>query len=677
MPPLLAVRDLDIAYNTQGATVLAVHNAAFEIRPGEALALVGESGSGKSTIAFSLMRYLPANGAVMRGQMLFDNTQLLSLTPSELLNVRGQRIALVPQNPLTSLNPNHRVGDQIAEIFRIHLKLSARQAHHRALDMLKTVHLPDPEFFARKYPHQISGGQAQRVLIAMAFSIHPDLLVMDEPTTGLDPTTEAHILDLIREMRQHYQTAMLYITHNLGVVRDLCDRLAVIYAGQIIESGEVAAVFDAPAHPYTAALLECVPKLSSANALHRLAGIEGFLPDLSEPSSGCVFASRCSFVQDRCHTATPPLQAIGLDKDKAQVSTDRRSKCFFPDFNKSTAPKPAITNQPAPASADTLLVVEHLSKTYHTNKGALRAVDDISFACRQGEILGIVGESGCGKSTLARCIVGLEDTSTGRILFNGEPLGRISHRKTTLRRRLQMVFQNPDATLNPKKTVEQILVRPLTLHNLAAPSHYQAKAVELLQSVNLGERYLTRYPDQLSGGEKQRVSIARALATQPELVVCDEPVSALDVSVQAGIINLLIDLRQQYGTTFIVIGHDLGVMRHLCDRILVLYMGRICQLSSSEKFTQAPYHPYTEALLASVPQVDAPPPQHRVRLEGNVPSPITPMPGCAFHSRCPRQLGSLCAQSPPPWLNAGPDHQIACHIPLAELNAVPSFFNSR
>jgi peptide/nickel transport system ATP-binding protein len=664
------VRDLDIAYSTKGTTVLAVRDAALEIRPGEALALVGESGSGKSTIAYALMRYLPDNGAVMRGQMLFSNTELLTLSPDELLNLRGQRIALVPQNPQTSLNPNHRIGDQIAEIFRIHLKLPAPQAHHRALQMLETVHLPDPEFFARKYPHQISGGQAQRVLIAMAFAIHPDLLVMDEPTTGLDPTTEAHILDLIREMRQRYQTAILYITHNLGVVRDLCDRLAVIYAGQILESGPVDAVFDAPAHPYTAALLKCVPKLSAANTQARLASIEGFLPDLSEPSSGCVFAPRCDFVQDRCRTQTPPLQAIGTDTELA--SADRHSKCFFPDFKKDA--DPATTSQPPTIEAATLLTIDHLSKTYPTKKGALRAVDDISFTCRQGEILGIVGESGCGKSTLARCIVGLEDISAGNIHFKGEPLGNITQRKTALRRRIQMVFQNPDATLNPKKTVEQILLRPLTLHNLGPPPQRRAKAVELLQSVNLEQRYLTRYPHQLSGGEKQRVSIARALATQPELLVCDEPVSALDVSVQAGIINLLIDLRQQYGTAFIVIGHDLGVMHHLCDRILVLYMGRICQLSPSGKFTQAPYHPYTEALLASVPQVDAPPVEHRIRLEGNVPSPIDPMPGCAFHSRCPRQLGSLCAQSPPPQRHAAPDHQIACHIPLAELNEIPSFF---
>ncbi|OEU55985.1 MAG: hypothetical protein BA862_03900, partial [Desulfobulbaceae bacterium S3730MH12] len=503
---VLSVKDVDITYYSGKIAFPAIRKVSFDISAGEAFGLVGESGSGKSTIAYAVMQYLASNGKISHGEIDFSGTNLLTMNSTELLGLRGLKISLVPQDPLTSLNPSHRVGDQVSEILKIHFKLSKQEADKRAVEMFKQVQIPTPRLTAKKYPHQISGGQQQRVLIAMAFCTNPELLIMDEPTTGLDVTTQARILDLISEMKIKHKTAILYITHDLGVVKNLCDRVAIIYAGEIVEEGDVASIFKDPAHPYTRGLLSCIPKTFSREIDSRLDDIEGFLPNLADLRPSCIFSPRCRFVQDKCREEIPLLREIG---------NARRIKCFFDDLEDKRK-SAQIHAKPEVNLADEVLIkVKNLTKLYPTKRGDLRAIDDTSFECRKGEILGIVGESGCGKTTIARCIVGLEQKNDGSIAFLDQAIGGIRKRSKETRRKIQMVFQNPEATLNPQKTVEEIITRPLALYNIVPKSQRRQKAIELLKSVNLSELYLSRYPHEISGGEKQRVGIARAFATEP------------------------------------------------------------------------------------------------------------------------------------------------------------------
>lgn len=663
---VLSVKDVDITYYSDKVAFPAIRKVSFNVSAGEAFGLVGESGSGKSTVAYAVMQYLASNGKISHGEIDFSGTNLLTMSSAELLGLRGLKISLVPQDPLTSLNPSHRVGDQVSEILKIHFKLTKKEADKKAVKMLKQVHLPTPRLTAKKYPHQISGGQQQRVLIAMAFCTNPELLIMDEPTTGLDVTTQARILDLISEMKIKHKTAILYITHNLGVVKNLCDRVAIIYAGEIVEEGDVASMFRKPAHPYTRGLLNCMPKTYSHETDARLDDIEGFLPNLSELKPSCIFSPRCKFVQDKCREEIPLLREIG---------NQRRTKCFFDNLEDKGKPAQVDKKCKSNPNDEVLIKVKNLTKLYPTKRGNLRAIDDTSFQCRKGEILGIVGESGCGKTTIARCVVGLEQNNSGTISFLDQPIGAIRKRSKETRRKIQMVFQNPEATLNPQKTVEEIITRPLALYNIVPKSQRRQRAVELLKSVNLSELYLTRFPHEISGGEKQRVGIARAFATEPEVIVLDEPISSLDVSVQAGILNLLLDLQAKNNIAYIFIGHNLSVIRHLCNSIMVVYMGRICEIGPPEELFDPPYHPYTEALLAAVPVVEPDITQREIRLTGIMPNAIDPMPGCPFHSRCPRKLGDICEQVKPKEIRVKPGHRIACHISLEELAAFEPIFS--
>jgi len=531
--------------------------------------------------------------------------------------------------------------------------------------MLGQVHLPAPELTALKYPHQISGGQQQRVLIAMAFCTNPELLIMDEPTTGLDVTTQARILDLIREMKINHKTAILYITHDLGVVKNLCDRVAIIYAGEVVEEGDVASIFSSPAHPYTRGLLSCIPKTYTHKTEKRLDAIEGFIPNLAELKPSCIFSPRCKFVQEQCRRQAPPFMEIGHE---------RRSKCYFTEFKEQVVDDDFEDLRTSSPSKRILVAIDRLKKVYPTKRGDLRAVDDTSFECKKGEILGIVGESGCGKTTMARCIVGLEDRSAGRITFDEQDIGMVRKRSKEMRRKIQMVFQNPEATLNPQKTVEEIITRPLALYNVVPKARRRQRAIELLESVNLTELYLSRYPHEISGGEKQRVGIARAFATEPELIILDEPISSLDVSVQAGILNLLIDLQHKHNIAYIFIGHNLSVIRHLCNRVMVVYLGRMCEIGTPDELFEPPYHPYTEALLSAIPVVEPGIEQKEIRLQGAMPNAIDPLPGCAFHARCPRKIGDICEKSAPAEVEVKTGHHIACHIPIDELAAVNPVF---
>ncbi len=672
--PVLAIRDLHVSYFARGQETRAVRGVDLTVHAGETLAVVGESGSGKSSVAFSTMRGLDAAGRVMKGSIRFKDIDLLALDGKELRKIQGSRIAMVFQDPQTALNPAFRIGDQIGEVVREHTSFKSAEARDRVLHLLEGVNLPDPAGVAERYPHELSGGQQQRVLIAMAFACNPELLIMDEPTTGLDVTTEAHILDLVAKLRQEYCSAILYITHNLGVVARFCDRVAVIYAGEVLEEGQVSRVFTHPAHPYTRSLLTCIPRLDLSKTDRRLSAIEGRLPNLTDLPKGCIFAARCEHRADVCTETETRLETAGDDGANVRCVRWNDLPNFVFDRHSSGGPRTAAADTSKP-----VLEIGHLKCYYPVRRritevvsGAaqkfVHAVDDISVRLGKGKTLAVVGESGCGKTTLGRAIVGLQTATDGGLIFAGSELTGLARDRTPdLRRRVQIIFQNPDATLNPQKSVGDAIGRPLSLFNLVPEDKQQERVHELLRSVSLPESYAQRYPHELSGGEKQRVAIARAFAAEPELIVCDEPLSALDVSVQAAILNLLVDLQKKSETAYLFISHDLSVVRYLSDMIAVMYMGKLAEIGTPEDVFVPPYHPYTEALLSAISIPDPLIEQETIRLEGPVPSPVNPKPGCRFASRCPRRIVALCDREDPPLHEFGPTHKIYCHIPREEL----------
>lgn len=675
---VLSVRDLHVSYFVRGEEVQAVRGVDLKVRAGETLALVGESGSGKSSVAFAAMRGLDAAGRITKGGIQFNDLNLLALGPRELRSIQGSRIAMVYQDPQTSLNPAFRVGDQIGEVVREHTDLKGPHARMRVRELLAGVNLPDPAGVAQRYPHELSGGQQQRVLIAMAFACNPELLIMDEPTTGLDVTTEAHILDLVAELKERYGSAILYITHNLGVVARFCHRVAVMYAGEIVEEGPVSRVFSRPAHPYTRSLLTCVPRLDLSKHDRPLNAIEGQLPSLTDLPEGCAFAPRCSHAVDACRSASPPISQIG-DDDEDRVRCLRWRD--LPAFRFERHVRDEIKGREDARSTE-LLEVQGLKCYYPVRRRMteilagrqqkfVHAVDGIDIELGCGRTLAIVGESGCGKTTLGRTIVGLQVATDGNLMFEGNALAGLARdRGPDLRRRVQIIFQNPDATLNPQKSVGDAIGRPLKLFNLVPEYQRRERVNALLHSVNLPESYASRYPHELSGGQKQRVAIARAFAAEPDLIVCDEPLSALDVSVQAAILNLLVELQKSSGTGYMFISHDLSVVRYLSDLVAVMYMGKLAELGTPEEVFVPPYHPYTEALLSAISHPDPKIEQAHVRLEGPVPSPIDPGSGCRFASRCPRKIGPICESDDPPLREFSSTHRLYCHIPRDELEGM-------
>ncbi len=662
---ILTVKNLEITYTVNGRRIPAVRRVSFDIKAGETFGLVGESGSGKSTIAYSVVQYLASNGEVSEGKILFCGDDLTKFKYKDLLKIRGAEIALVPQDPLTSLNPSHKVGDQVAEVLKIHTLLNDKEIRSRVIEILNEVHIPMAEITAQKYPHQISGGQQQRVLIAMAFCTNPKLLIMDEPTTGLDVTTQARILSLINKMKSKYNTAVLYITHDMGVVKNICDRVAILYAGEIVNEGTVKEIFEKPAHPYTQSLMECIPSTYKKEEYNvKLKTIKGFLPNLGELTSSCIFAPRCKHVQKRCREQIPPV---------LNLSKTGKVKCFFEELPK-TEEEILEKSEKLDIEYKDLLQVKNLIKFFPTPMGNSRAVDDVSFTCKKGEIIGIVGESGCGKTTIARCIVGLTQKNGGDIIFDNKALGIVAKREKDLSRKIQMVFQNPEATLNPQKTVEQIIERPLILYNIVPKEKRKEKVLELLDMVNLRDIYLNRYPHEISGGEKQRVGIARAFASNPELIILDEPISSLDVSVQAGILNILHELQRKHGTTYIFIGHNLSIIRHLCNRIIVIYLGQICEIGTPQEIFSVPYHPYVEGLLSAIPTIESNLAQRVVTIDGAIPSAIGAISGCPFHTRCHKKIGKICEDEKPQEIEFESGHKIYCHLSKEELlNEEPIF----
>ena len=656
------IENLTVSYKRRGKPLRVIDDVTLHIKPGEAYGLVGESGCGKSTIAMALMRYLAPNAVIESGRILVAGEDLLKLDGEKLRAWRGNRMAMVYQDPSSSLNPSMRVGAQVAEVFRYHRGLGKAEALEAARGMLEKVRITDSERVARRYPHELSGGQQQRVVIAMALATEPDLLVLDEPTTGLDATVEAEVLDLVEQLRDEFNSSILFISHNLGIVSRICERVGVLYAGRLIEEGPADEIFNEPRHPYTLALLRCVPRLGMRKDTGRLDPIPGSLPPLGTIVDGCIYADRCPIVRpEHCRVDPPPLYPVGPEHGAA---------CHYheevPQIPPSDAAAPA-----APVSLSdeaVLLDVQKLVKTYGTVGQQVSAVADVSFDVKKGEIFGLVGESGSGKTSLAKCIVGLQNASEGLLEYEGVELSAGERKKNRdLRRKIQMVFQNPDTALNPRHTIRRILGRSLKLlAGLRSGKEQEEEMRSLASSVRLEPRHLEVRPAALSGGLKQRVAIARSFAGSPGLILCDEPVSALDVSVQAAILNLLVDL-QRTGVSYVFISHDLAVVRYLSDRIGVMYLGELVEVGPSECVFEPPQHPYTEALVSAIPTFGLEEPRPRIKLEGPLPSPADPPSGCRFHTRCPRKLGDICEQESPPWRVAMEGHLIKCHRTPEEL----------
>jgi peptide/nickel transport system ATP-binding protein len=683
--PVLQVRDLRIAYETRYGDVEAVRGVSFEVRQGETIGLVGESGCGKSTIAYGIVNFLGPNGKIVDGSVLFQGNELVGRSEHELKKLRGNRIAMVYQDPMQALNPSLRVGEQLVEVLTFHQPVSFDEAWERSVAMLKRVYMPDPDAVMNRYPHQISGGQQQRVVIAMAMLNNPPLLIMDEPTTALDVTVEAAVLDLIEELKSEFNAANLFITHNLGVVARVSDHMCVMYAGEQVELGPVRDIFRSPSHPYTMGLLASVPRLGESKRESLLTPIRGRVPPPSErPRNACVFAPRCDYATEACTAGRPPLK---------QVGPSHTARCIYADEidrrrrTSKRKPMPVPGEAQAPSSEE-VLCMDGLKVYYPQESNSLvslfglgekkfvRAVDDVSLRVAKGRTLGIVGESGCGKSTLVKGLIGLEPVTAGDVQFLGlDAAKEVSDRDTKLIREMQMVFQNPDSTLNPSYTVGWQIARPIKRFKTVPKGRVKEEVIRLLRAVRLGESYYKRLPRQLSGGEKQRVGIARALASRPDLIICDEPVSALDVSVQAAVINLLLEIQQLFGSSMIFIAHDLSVVRFFSDDIAVMYLGQIVETGPAEAIYAPPYHPYTEALLSAVPIADPDAEQKEIRLAGNVPSALSPPPGCRFHTRCPRrdmlpEGGRICEKEIPPWQESGKGHRILCHIPIEDLMTI-------
>jgi len=660
---LLSVDSLDVKFQVADGEILALRDVSLEIRQGETVGLAGESGSGKSTLAFAIVRYLDANGWVDSGSITFDGVDLLSATDTQLRSIRGNRIAHVAQNPGNSLNPSMRIGKQIREAVELHQNPeSDAEANERVYEVLDQVNLPDPEGIAQRYPHELSGGQQQRAMLAIGLSCNPDLLILDEPTTGLDVTTQAKFLDLLQELKSEYDAGILLITHNLGVISEIADRVNILYAGEMLEKGPVETVFTSPANPYTQALLATTPEMSEDK---EILPIPGQIPELDRIPDGCIFADRCEYVTEECRTGSIAMETV-------DSTIDHQSRCHYWEEVQNTEVERAVDTGERRTPGEPIMTIDSLRKYYDegtvltnflTDHSPVKAVNDVSLTIHESEAVGLVGESGCGKSTLGRTLLKLHPATDGSITYADRDIDDLSKEELNeFRSECQIIFQDPEGSLNPSRTVREILARPLVLFTDMDEAEREERTEELLTQVNLGLDVIDKKPHELSGGQQQRVAIARAFAARPSLIVLDEPVSSLDVSVQASILNLLDDLCEEYGTSYLLISHDLSVIEEICDRVAVMYLGGIIETGTTAQVFEPPYHPYTRSLLSSIPTLDPHEIKNRVKLEGDVPDARDPPSGCSFHTRCPQKIGEVCETDDPPLEDVGDGHCISCHL---------------
>lgn len=673
--PVLEVQNLHVSYLANRTWYEAIRDFEITVYPGQIYGVVGESGSGKSTAIKAIIRYLGKDGKINDGQILLDGENITHKPRRQMKRVWATRMHMLPQNPFVALNPSIRVGEQVAETIRIRDSLSRRKAREKAISMLEQVRLADADEVSHRYPHELSGGMQQRIVLAMAFSASPQILMLDEPTTSLDVTTEATILDIVRELIQTTQAGAIYVTHDLGVVAQLCERVAVMYSGEIMEDASVQDLYAHPLHPYTIGLIACVPRLGQTKQQATLRTIPGRPPSLQHRARGCQFASRCPVALEKCFVEHPPLEAAA---NGHKVRCHRWQEIASGELVVEQAFQSGLEVSEH-REREQLLVVENLTKHFDVPCGLLdflqgkppttvKAVDGVNLGIQKGRTLGLVGESGSGKTTLARMIVGLINRTDGTIELNGQPIGNtVRQRSREALRQIQMVFQNPQDSLNPYLTIGQAIRRPLM--KLANRSRRDAEEEirRLLVAVNLDESYVNRFPAMLSGGERQRVAIARAFASIPELIVCDEPVSALDVSVQAAVLNLLARLQAENDTSYLFISHNLAVVGYLADYLIVMYLGQIFEVGYGHDLFAPPYHPYTEALVSAIPVPDPTHQTQHIRLSNDIPSPRNLPTGCRFHTRCPRKLGAICEQEIPPWQDDGDGHYIRCHRTIDEL----------
>jgi peptide/nickel transport system ATP-binding protein len=671
--PLLDISDLRTEIRLRQGVVHAVDGVTFQVEPGETLGIVGESGCGKTMTALSIMNLLPGGGHIAGGSIKLNGQELSTLSEESMRSIRGNEIGMIFQDPLTSLNPTMTIGRQISEVVSLHRDVSKEQAMDRAAEVLDLVGIPRVRERIKEYPHQFSGGMRQRVMIAMALACEPKLLIADEPTTALDVTIQKQILELIDDLRLRLGMSVILVTHDLGVIAGRADRVAVMYAGRIAELTDTETLFARPRHPYTEALFQALPD-KAAEAGERLYSIPGLPPDLVNPPTGCRFAARCRYVSDRCRAEEPSLTAEVVG---------HQFRCFYPvgpserrqtvdvDYNQSVLEAPVE----GPGIGDVLLDVEHLVKDYPVTKGAvlqrrvgwLSAVADVNFTIRSGETFGLVGESGCGKSTIGKLVVGLEKPTNGQINFEGRDLAKSTGREYRKERRnIQLMFQDSYASLDPRMRAGTLLREPLVIQGIGTKEEQLERVGDMLDKVGLPRSAADRYPHEFSGGQRQRLGFARALMLNPQLIVADEPVSALDVSIQAQVLNMMKELQHDLGLTYLFISHDLGVVRYLSEKIGVMYLGKLVEVGPAEEVYMRPAHPYTRGLLDSAPVADPAAEKAKVSegVTGELPSAIHPPSGCRFRTRCPRAQ-AICADVEPPLQPfAGDGHLAACHFPM-------------
>lgn len=661
---LLSVRGLKSYFHTENEIVKAVNGVDFDIEEGEILGIVGESGSGKSVCARSILRILPVPPCKISGEIYFKGIDLLKLSERQMQEIRGKEISMIFQEPMTSLNPVLTIGQQIAESIIFHQKLSKREAWQRTVEILEMVKIPEASRRAKEYPHQMSGGMKQRAMIAMALSSNPSLLIADEPTTALDVTIQKQILYLVKDLQKQLETSVLFITHNLGVIAEIADKVLVMYAGKVLEYATVSDLFYQPQHPYTLGLLKSLPRLDAPKGIE-LDTIPGRVPSLSSLPPGCVFHPRCSLAEKKCKEEEPPF---------IELVNGHLSRCWkYEQVKKLDSVVKISSSFPSnqkQSSDDYLLRIKNLTKYFPVGSTVLskeekyiKAVEKVSFDLRKGEVLGLVGESGCGKTTLGMCILRLIEPTGGEVIFQGRNILQLDEKELTpVRRYIQIIFQDPYGSLNPRMKIKDIIREPLLIHKLAENKNQEeVKIMDLLEEVGLDDACANKYPHELSGGQRQRVAIARALAVSPDFIVCDECVSSLDVSVQAQIINLLEDLKNKMDLSYLFISHDLSVTKHISDRIGIMYLGKIMEMADSEKICSSPKHPYTKALISSVPIPDPNLKREYIALTEEIPSPIDIPSGCRFHTRCP-YVTEKCKTLEPELKEVEKGWFVACHL---------------